>query len=346
MKKILYIIPLLTINTANALELTGNNYAIKFNTSLMGGGMGYKTDGENITARGLYNASFKLNGEYKFNSFTIGSTFSELLSSNKDYSSKNQYGLLDAFIYFQNEMGRIEIGRNDSIACKLHVFSPEVSGLRMHKESLIYKYLLFNENTLTTTSASSLDSLNRITIATRNINNFQFGIGYTPGGKINNTEERELGNSFDFGLKYKNDSNKIKTTTSFGFAYLDKPIGEFEDIYAGEIKADYRLEFSSGINLSYNSFTFGTSGRYVYDKDNINNIDNKYIISTGLSYDLLKWSTSIGYYYSHNSVDITKTLIYSNRYKFNQTFDIWLSLGQVYSNKDSNFLASGIGIKF
>ncbi len=334
--------------SANAFEYSGENYKVAFTGNLNGGGLGYKTESLDVSGRGLYDAFFQLNSEWKPSQFfTLGAMISERLTSTRAYTSNNQYGLRDAFVYIQNNrVGRIEVGRTDPIAMKLHVFVPDVSGLRIHSKSFIYKYMLYDEYADTTTADTSSYRMNRISVVSAGRRQFQFGFSFAPGDKINDFDNRKINSAWDFGIRYRNNDFKFKPAVSFGTVYIDNPVGRFGDTYSAAIDADYRLEFSSGFNLSYNSFVFGLSGKYVYDKGNLLGAEENYVLGSGLSYDLLAWSFSLGYYFSENSNEDVRTLAVSSRYKFNESMDCWFSVGSVSADKNSGFVASGLRFKF
>jgi len=125
------------------------------------------------------------------------------------------------------------------------------------------------------------------------------------------------------------------------------------DIYAPRVTADWRGQFSTGLNLQYNSWIWGLVAKVTYDQNPTGALSDGLAAGTGISYDLLNWSASVSYMFSeigifHDGMNyLAHTGILSLRYKFNQYLNAWISGGFVDSEVQSTpFISGGLTVKF
>ena len=107
---------------------------------------------------------------------------------------------------------------------------------------------------------------------------------------------------------------------------------------------------SAGVNLQYNSWVWGTTARVIYDQDPIGPVSDGFVLGTGVSYDLLRYSLSLTYMFSdtgvwHHDVDDFRDnmLIASFRYKYSENVDGWISGG---TTSKTPFLSAGLRLTF
>ena len=159
---------------------------------------------------------------------------------------------------------------------------------------------------------------------------------------------------FDFtvdgGLKIRKSSGKLKRAFSLGASFMDKPRGFSTDVYAPAVTADFRTQFTAGLNIQYNSWVWGTTARVIYDNNPIGPISDGIVAGTGVSYDLLQSSVSLTYMFSdtgiwNRDVDdfMDHMLISSFRYKYSANVDGWLSLG---ITSKTPFVSAGLRLTF
>jgi hypothetical protein len=122
------------------------------------------------------------------------------------------------------------------------------------------------------------------------------------------------------------------------------------EIYTPGVTADWRAQMSLGMNLQYNSWIFGLSGRVIYDQDPIGAVSDGFVVGTGVSYDVLKYSVSLTYMLSDTGVwqgevddFIDNTVVASFRYKYSENIDGWISGGMT---SETPFISAGMRITF
>ena len=250
---------------------------------------------------------------------------------------------MDAFVYTESPWGRMELGGTDTIAAKLGLGLPDVGGLRINNDSIIYDFAdpspMLSRGTIS--GAQFAFRANAVSAP----GPIQAGFSFAP-------KQHHFNSASDFGLKYKKSGGKTKLALSLGASFIDKPENFAGDIYAARANADWRGQVSAGLNLQYNSWIWGLNAKTTYDKNPIGSISDGISVGTGISYDFLKWSVSSSYMLSqigifHDNEDyFAHTGIISLRYKINSFWNIWTSGGVVSSDKTSPFISAGIMIKF
>ena len=105
-----------------------------------------------------------------------------------------------------------------------------------------------------------------------------------------------------------------------------------------------------GMNLQYNSWIWGLTGRVIYDRNPIGPISDGFVIGTGISYDVFKYSVSLTYMMSDTGVwqqdindYIDNTVVASFRYKYSENVDGWISSG---ITSKTPFVSAGMRITF
>ncbi len=250
---------------------------------------------------------------------------------------------MDAFVYTESSWGRMELGWTDTIAAKLGLGLPDVGGLRINNDSIIYDF------------ADPLPMISRGTISGTQFA-FRANIVSAPGpiqvGFSFAPKQHHFNDAFDFGIKYKKSGGKTKLALSLGSSFIEHPDNFIGDIYAMPVNADWRGQISAGLNLQYNSWNWGLNAKTTYDKKPMGTLSDGISFGTGISYDLLGWSVSTSYMLSqigtfHNTEDyFAHTGIISLRYKIDQFWNVWASGGIVSSNKTSPFISAGLMLKF
>lgn len=240
--------------------------------------------------------------------------------------------------------GRIEIGFTDSVARKLGTGLPDVGGLRindrpLYNEKIIPDGAVIADTTLTSGRSKSL----RMNMVRTTDTGAQYGLsvaGITDDYKW----------AVDAGTKIKRSAGKLKTAYSIGMSFMNKPHNFDNEIYTPGVTADWRAQMSVGMNAQYNSWIFGMTGRVIYDRNPIGDISDGFVVGTGVSYDLLKYSVSMTYMLSdtgvwQSGVDdfIDHTAIASFRYKYSENVDLWISGG---ATSKTPFLSAGLRLSF
>ena len=144
--------------------------------------------------------------------------------------------------------------------------------------------------------------------------------------------------------KYTNFNAKIEESTHVYICDFDP------EVYTPGITADWRAQMSMGMNLQYNSWIWGTTARIIYDQDPIGPVSDGFVLGTGVSYDLLRYSLSLTYMFSdtgvwHSDVDDFRDnmLIVSFRYKYSENVDGWISGG---TTSKTPFISAGLRLTF
>ncbi|MBQ7056046.1 MAG: hypothetical protein IJN91_03900 [Alphaproteobacteria bacterium] len=251
----------------------------------------------------------------------------------------------ETFAFIESKTyGRLEVGFTDSIARKLGLGLPDVGGLRindrpLYNEKIIPDGPIIADTTLTTGRSESL----RINLVTAPISSVQYGISVA--GITDNYDW-----SIDGGIKIKKSSGKLKTAYSIGASFMKNPNDFDNEVYTPGVTADWRTQMSLGMNLQYNSWILGTTARVIYDKNPIGPISDGFVVGTGVSYDLLKYSISLTYMFSdtgvwqHNIDDFTDNMaVASFRYKYSEFLDGWISGG---ITSKTPFISAGLRATF
>jgi hypothetical protein len=257
----------------------------------------------------------------------------------KGYFSREAFGFIQL-----KQLGRIEFGFTDSIARKLGLGLPDVGGLRINDRPLYNEKIHPNgaviaDTTLTSGRSNSL----RINLASNSNDGLQYGASVS-----GITDDYEW--AIDTGLKLRKSSGKLKTAYSIGTSFMNKPDNFDNEIYTPGVTADWRAQMSLGINMQYNSWLIGITGRAIYDHNPIGEISDGFVVGTGVSYDVLKYSLSLTYMLSDTGVwqndikdFIDHTIVASFRYKYSENVDGWISGG---TTSETPFISAGMRITF
>jgi hypothetical protein len=249
----------------------------------------------------------------------------------------------DAFLFFEDAgLGRIEVGFTDSIATKLGVGLPDVGGLRMNDNPLFYKKVELSGAVISNTTLTSGRYDPRANIVSAPTAPLQYGASVAG-------LSADYGYAVDLGLKYRRPDGKTKTAFSLGASFMDSPENFQTDIFTPKVTADWRAQMSMGMNLQYNSWIWGLSGRVIYDQTPISAPSDGLVAGTGVSYDLLKYSLSASYLFSDTGIwdkskdHMAHTGILSFRYKYSENVDGWISAG---ASAGTPFISAGMRAKF
>ncbi len=280
-------------------------------------------------------ATYQLNDNYKF-----GLVYAlDEAALDKGNFSRETFG----FVELRN-LGRIEFGFTDSIARKLGIGLPDVGGLRINdrpifNEKIIPSGPVIADTTLTSGRSNSL----RLNLVSSPTNGAQYGLSVA--GLTDNYDF-----ALDAGIKLRRPSGKLKTAYSLGVSFMDNPKDFDNEIYTPGVTADWRAQMSLGMNVQYNSWIWGLTGRVIYDENPIGPISDGFVVGTGVSYDLLQYTVSLTYMFSDTGVwqsDVKdfqdNMLIASFRYKYSENVDGWISGG---TTSDTPFVSAGLRVTF
>ncbi len=234
----------------------------------------------------------------------------------------------EGFVFFQNKnYGRAEFGFTDSVARKLGVGLPDVGGLRVNDKPLFYKKIspdgaVISDTTLTT----GRDAL-RLNLVSMPRGGAQYGMSVA-----GITDDYDY--AIDGALKLRQSDGKVKTAYALGASFMGRPDGYTSDSFTPAVYADWRAQISAGMNLQYNSWMWGLTGRLVYDENPVGITSDGLALGTAVSYDFLHYSVSLSYILSdtgvwNHDVDdyIDNTVVGSFRYKYSENVDLWMSAG-------------------
>ncbi len=251
----------------------------------------------------------------------------------------------EVFVFLQSKSyGRVELGFTDSIARKLGLGLPDVGGLRindrpLYNEKIMPDGAVIADTTLTSGRSNSL----RLNLVSNSNNGTQYGVSVS-----GITDDYNW--AADAGIKFRKSSGKLKSAYSVGASFMNRPDNFDNEIYTPGVTADWRAQLSLAMNLQYNSWIFGVSGRAIYDKNPIGAVSDGFVLGTGISYDLFKYSVSLVYMMSdtgvwQNDVDdfIDNTVVASFRYKYSENVDGWISGG---ATSKTPFMSAGMRITF
>ena len=251
----------------------------------------------------------------------------------------------EAFGFFDlKSVGRLELGFTDSVARKLGLGLPDVGGLRindrpLYNEKITPTHSVIADSGLTSGRSNSL----RMNLVSVPISSVQYGVSVA--GITDNYDW-----AVDTGIKIRRPSGKVKTAYSVGLSFMNRPNDFDNEIYTPGVTADWRAQMSVGMNLQYNSWIWGLTGRVIYDQDPIGEISDGFVFGTGISYDLLKYSVSLTYLLSDTGIwqndvadYVDHTAVASFRYKYSENVDCWISGGTTSSTP---FISAGLRLVF
>lgn len=247
-----------------------------------------------------------------------------------------------AFWHWRGVM-RTEIGLTDSVAHKMGLGLPDVGGLRVNHDSLIYKKMGAGGPVIANPEITVGSESLRINMVSATDSHVQYGI--SASGITGDYDY-----SVDAAIKIKHSESKTKYAFSFAGSFIGKPDGYATDSFTPEISADWRAQFAVGMNIQYNSFVFALTGRAIYDENPIGTATDGIVAGTGVSYDLLNYSLSLSYLFSDTGIwhreyenYADHTVVASFRYKYSQYIDGWTSIGM---SREDPFLAAGLRVSF
>lgn len=321
---------------ANALSYDAGRYSFKLT--------GYGTAGliEPDFGTPVFVGDWRVRGQINYaitDVYTLGAVYA--IDANAVEEDKF---MREAFVSLDNKnYGRVELGFTDSIARKLGLGLPDVGGLRINDKPLFHKKIIPDGPVISDTIISTGRSALRMNLATKSIDGNQYGVSVA-----GLTDDYNW--AVDAGLKLRSSAGKIKTAFSFGTSFMDNPDNYSNDVYTPNVTADWRAQIDAGMNLQYNSWIWGVSGRVVYDENPVGPISDGLVVGTGVSYDLLKYSVSLTYMFSDTGIwnrDVDDFLdhmvIGSFRYKYSANVDGWMSLG---ITSKTPFISAGMRITF
>ena len=323
-------------NVANALQYNLGKFSAKLSGYATGGIINpdFETPLSIGDWRGRAQLTYDLNDEYKF-----GAVYAlDKAALDKGNLYRETFGYIESRNY-----GRIEFGLTDSIARKLGVGLPDVGGLRINDRPLYNEKIIPGGPIIADTTLTSGRSDPRINIVSAPTNGAQYGV--SASGFATNYDF-----AMDAGIKIRRPSGKIKTAYSAGFSFMDNPRDFDNEVYTPGVTADWRGQMSLGMNLQYNSWIWGTTARIIYDNNPVGEVSDGFVVGTGLSYDLLKYSISLTYMMSDTGVwqsDIDDFIdhmaIASFRYKYSENVDGWMSGG---ITSKTPFISAGLRLTF
>ena len=329
---IIFLVP----NVAHALQYDMGKFSAKLSGYATGGFI--NPDFESPLGigdwRGRAQLTYDINDEYK-----LGAVYAlDKAALDKGNLSRETFGYIES-----REYGRIEFGLTDSIARKLGVGLPDVGGLRINDRPLYNEKIIPDGAIIADTTLTSGRSDPRINIVSAPTNGVQYGV--SASGFATNYDY-----AVDAGLKIRRPSGKVKTAYAFGASFMDNPRDFDNEVYTPGVSADWRAQMSLGMNLQYNSWIWGLSGRVIYDNNPIGEISDGFVVGTGVSYDLLRYSVSLTYMLSDTGVwqsDIDDFIdhmaIASFRYKYSENVDGWISGG---ITSQTPFISVGLRLTF
>ena len=250
----------------------------------------------------------------------------------------------DAFAFWQwQNVGRMEIGLTDSVAHKLGLGLPDVGGLRINENSLIYKKIGAEGPVITSTAVTSGHEALRINVVSASNQHTQYGVSVS-----GLTDDYDFGASA--GLKLKFSEGKMKFAFSFGGDFIDNPDGFHTHDMLVPVSADWRAQLAFGTNVQYNSFVLGLTARAIYDENPTGIVSDGFVTGIGASYDILNYSVSVSYLLSDTGIwhqdapeYVDNTVVGSLRCKYNRYVDFWTSLGV---SRHEPFVAAAIRLTF
>lgn len=323
-------------NAANALQYDMGNFSAKITGYATGGVI--QPDFESPLGIGDWRArgqlTYAINDAYK-----LGAVYAmDKAALDKGNFSRETFGYIESRDY-----GRIEFGLTDSIARKLGVGLPDVGGLRINDRPLYNEKIIPSGPIIADTTLTSGRSDPRVNIVSAPTNGVQYGV--SAAGFANNYDW-----AVDAGMKIRRPSGKIKTAYAIGMSFMDNPRDFDNEVYTPGVTADWRGQMSIGMNLQYNSWIWGTTARVIYDNNPIGDISDGFVVGSGVSYDLLKYSISLTYMLSdtgvwQSDVDdfIDHMAVASFRYKYSENVDGWISSG---ITSKTPFISAGLRLTF
>lgn len=250
----------------------------------------------------------------------------------------------EAFGFWQwRGVGRIEIGMTDSVSHKLGLGLPDAGGMRLNNDSLIYRKMGVSGPVIANPEITNGSETPRVNLVAATNPRVQYGVSVAGFGD-------EYDYNIDAGIKIKHSASKTKYALSLGASFMNHPDNFSTDTFTPSVTADWRGQLYAGLNIQYNSWIFGLTGRAIYDHDATGPAVDGIVAGTGVSYDLLNYTMSLSYLFSDTGIwdkDIKDyddhTVVASFRYKYSKFVDGWTSVGM---SRGEPFLAAGIRLTF
>ncbi len=250
----------------------------------------------------------------------------------------------EAFGFWQwRGVGRLEVGLTDSVSHKLGLGLPDVGGMRINNDSLIYRKMGTGGAVIANPAITNGSSAPRVNLVMATNPRVQYGVSVAGFDK-------EYDFNVDAGIKIKHSSSKTKYALSLGASFINHPDDFSTDTFTPGVTADWRAQAYAGLNIQYNSWIVGLTGRAIYDRDATGPAADGIVLGTGVSYDLLNYTMSLSYMFSDTGIwdnDIKDyddhTVVASFRYKYSKYVDGWTSVGM---SRGEPFLAAGVRATF
>ncbi len=250
----------------------------------------------------------------------------------------------DVFGFWQwRGVGRIEVGLTDSVAHKLGLGLPDVGGMRLNHDSLIYRKMGTGGAVIANPEITNGSDALRVNLVAATNSRVQYGVSVAG---LTGDYDYEI----DAGVKIKSSGAKTKYAFSLGASFMDNPDKFSTDEFTLDTTADWRGQLYAGLNVQYNSWVFALTGRVVYDEKPIGPAVDGFVAGAGLSYDILNYTMSLSYLFSDTGIWHQEsknyddhTVVASFRYKYSKFVDGWTSIGM---SRGEPFLAAGIRLTF
>ncbi len=325
----------LTTSAANALSQKIGNFDFRLN--------GYGTAGFFEKQEDpLFLGDFSIRAQALYNP-TNSQTFGLVYVMDATALDEEEW-FHQAFGFWQwRGVGRIEAGFTESVAQKLGLGLPDVSGLKLNENSWIYKKMGSDGPVIANTILTCGHDALRVNVVSASNSYSQYG--FSVSGL---TDEYDFG--VDMGLKLKQPGGKVKTAVSFGASFINQLDNYSSDTFSPKTTADWRAQVSTGLNVQYNSWIFGLNARVIYDEHPQGAVTDGVAAGAGVSYDLLNYTLSLSYILSdtgiwHDYADnyVDNTAVLSFRYKYSKYIDVWASGG---ASRKEPFLSAGLRLIF
>ena len=285
---------------------------------------------------------FRLRGQIMYSPNNTQS-FGAVYMIDEDAVNEEKW-LHDAFAFWQwRGVGRIEAGFTDSVAHKLGLGLPDVGGMRINHDSLVYLKMGTPGTVIANNEITNGAEALRLNIVSAAHSNVQYGVSVA-----GITGDYDYG--IDAGIKIKQSAAKTKYAFSIGASFMNHLDNYETAVFVPKVTADWRAQFALGTNIQYNSWVFAINGRLIYDENPIGVAADGFTAGAGISYDLLNYTLSLSYIFSDTGIwhdDLENyadhTALASFRYKYSKYVDGWTSVG---ISREEPFLAAGLRVTF
>ncbi|MCP4346342.1 MAG: porin, partial [Desulfobacterales bacterium] len=268
----------------------------------------------------------------------------------------------ESYITVDSQYGRVVLGSDDNVAYSMHVSAPDVGRLGIEESYLtevggMTSYpnttttapaISFSQTIATSTSLNTDSDAQKITYISPTFSGVTAGVSYIPGTDSLDGEDTSVatGTNFDdgyvLGATYSADHAGVGVTVSAGYGSYDVKA------------ADTMIEYSVGVNVAMDAFTFGAGYR---DIDN-NGTDGQ-AWNVGVAWEQGPYGASVAYMSASEEVgsaeDKIDTVLVSGRYNLGAGVDAFASFGYVdYDDESENgqlnnkaaVVATGVALTF